>query len=160
MEHFRQDVALSPLLSEASSDLLTLLHLYNSELSSVLDKHAPLKSRIVTIRPAAPWFSEEIELERRVRRRLERRWRRTRLPEDRLRLLNKIVFSMSNYSLSAHNITPSLLMIIALIRGNCLALSVSCYIGVLHRSIHLALPWRILQINSLAFLVRRYYYST
>ena len=54
-----------------------------------------------------------------------------------------------------HNITPSLLMIIALIRGNCLALSVSCYIGVLHRSIHLALPWRILQIDSLAFLVRR-----
>ena len=57
---------------------LTLLHLYNSELSSVLDKHAPLKSRMVTIRPAAPWFSEEIKLERRVRRRLERRWRRTR----------------------------------------------------------------------------------
>ena len=70
-------------------------------------------------------------------------------------LLNKIVLSMSYYSLSAHNITPSLLMIIALIRGNCLALSVSCYIGVLHRSIHLALPWRILQIDSLAFLVRR-----
>ena len=42
----------------------TLLHLYNSELSSVLDKHAPLKSRMVTIRPAAPWFSEEIKLER------------------------------------------------------------------------------------------------
>ena len=89
LEHFRQDVALSPLLSEASNDLLTLLHLYNSELSSVLDKHAPLKSRIVTIRPAAPWFSEEIKLERRVRRRLERRWRRTRLPEDRLRFIEQ-----------------------------------------------------------------------
>ena len=37
---------------------------------------------MVTIRPAAPWFSEEIKLERRIRRRLERRWRRTRLPED------------------------------------------------------------------------------
>ena len=83
----------SPLLSESSNDLLTLLHLYNSELSSVLDKHASLKSRMVTIRPAAPWFSEEIKLERRVRRRLERRWRRTRLPEDRLRLIeqNRIV---------------------------------------------------------------------
>ena len=74
---------MSPLLSESSNDLLTLLHLYNSELSSVLDEHAPLKSRMVTIRPAAPWFSEEIKLERRVRRRLERRWRGTRLPEDR-----------------------------------------------------------------------------
>ena len=66
LEHFRQDVVMSPLLSESSNDLLTLLQLYNSELSSVLDKHAPLKSRMVTIRPAAPWFSEEIKLERRV----------------------------------------------------------------------------------------------
>ena len=84
---------MSPLLSESSNDLVTLLHLYNSELSSVLDKHAPLKSHIVTIRPAAPWFSEEIKMERRVRRRLERRWRRTRLPEDRLRFIeqNRIV---------------------------------------------------------------------
>ena len=31
LEHFRQDVAMSPLLSESSNDLLTLLHLYNSE---------------------------------------------------------------------------------------------------------------------------------
>ena len=141
-------------MSESSNDLLTLLHLYNSELSSVLDKHAPLKSRMVTIRPAAPWFSEEIKLERRVRCQkgdgvgLD-------CPKIVCVLLNKIVLSMSYYSLSADNITPNLLMIIALIRGNCLALSVSCYIGVLHRSIHLALPWRILQIDSLAFLVRR-----
>ena len=42
---------------------------------------------------------------------------------------------MSYYSLLAHSITPSSLMIIASIRGNCLALSVSCYIAVLHRSI-------------------------
>ena len=58
-----------------------------------MDKHAPLKSRMVTMRPAAPWFREEIKLERRVRRRLERRWRRTRLPEDRLRVIeqNRIV---------------------------------------------------------------------
>ena len=70
-----------------------LINFLLTELSSVLDKHAPLKSRMVTIRPAAPWFSEEIKLERRVRRRLERRWRRTRLPEDRLRFIeqNRIV---------------------------------------------------------------------
>ena len=43
LEHFRQDVAMSPLLSESSNDLLTLLHLYNSELSSVLEKHCAIK---------------------------------------------------------------------------------------------------------------------
>ena len=68
-------------------------------------------------------------------------------------LLNKTVSLMSYYSLPANSITPNLLMKIALIRGNCLSLSVSCYIGVLHHSIHPALPWRILRINSLAFLL-------
>ena len=130
---------MSPLLSESSNDLLTLLHLYNSELSSVLDKHAPLKSRMATIRPAASWFSEEIKPERRVRRRLERRWRRTRLPEDRLRFIeqNRIV---NELLLSVRSQYYTRLI---------------CYIGVLRRSIHLALPWRILQIDSLAFSVRR-----
>ena len=76
-----------------------LLRLYNSELSSILDKHAPLKSCMVTIRPAAPWFSEEIKLERRIRRRLERKWRRSGLPEDRIRFIeqnridNQLLFS-------------------------------------------------------------------
>ena len=44
------------------------------------------------MRPAAPWFSEEIKLER-IRRRLERKWRRSGLPEDRIRFIeqNRIV---------------------------------------------------------------------
>ena len=72
--------------------------MYNSELSRILDKHAPLKSRVVTMRPAAPWFSEEIKLER-IRRRLERKWRRSGLPEDRIRfveqnrIVNQLLFS-------------------------------------------------------------------
>ena len=43
LEHFRQDVAMSPLLSASSNDLLTLLPLYNSELSGVLDKYASMR---------------------------------------------------------------------------------------------------------------------
>ena len=58
-----------------------------------------LKSRMVTIRPAAPWFSEDIKLERRIRRRLERKWRRSGLREDRIRfiqqnrIVNQLLFS-------------------------------------------------------------------
>ena len=90
IEQFKKDIGLSPLLSDPSGDLQELLHLYNSELSSILDKHAPLISRLVTIRPAAPWFSEEIKLER-IRRLLERKW--SGLPEDRIRFIeqNRIV---------------------------------------------------------------------
>ena len=75
-----------------------MYNLYNSELSSILDKHAPLKSRIVTIRPASPLFCEEIKLER-TRRRLERKWQWSGLPEDRIlsieqnRIVNQLLFA-------------------------------------------------------------------
>ena len=95
----KTDIGRSPLLSDPSSDLQEPLHLYNSELPSILDKHAPLKSRMVTIRPAAPWFNEEIKLERRIRCRFERKWRRSGSPEDRIRfieqnrIVNQLLFS-------------------------------------------------------------------
>lgn len=48
-----------------------------------MDKHAPVKRRVVTIWPAAPWYTNEVSVEKRRRRRLERKWRRTRLQADR-----------------------------------------------------------------------------
>ena len=38
----------------------------------------PLKSKIVTLRPKSPWFTLEIQEQKVKRRRLERRWRKTR----------------------------------------------------------------------------------
>ena len=54
---------------------------------------------MVTIRLAAPWFSEDIKLERRIRRRLKRKWRRSGLPGDGIRfieqncIVNQLLFS-------------------------------------------------------------------
>ena len=52
-------------------------------LSSILDKHAPLQTKTVIQRPAAPWYSEEITTEKTQRRKLERRWRHSGLLTDR-----------------------------------------------------------------------------
>ena len=60
-----------------------LVDLYNKELSALLEQHAPLKKKIVTLRPTTPWYSEEIRKEKSKRRKLECRWRRTRLTIDR-----------------------------------------------------------------------------
>ena len=60
-----------------------LVDLYNKELSALLEQHAPLKKKIVTLRPTAPWYSEEIRIEKSKRRKLECHWRRTRLTIDR-----------------------------------------------------------------------------
>ena len=60
-----------------------LVDLYNKELSALLEQRAPLRKKIVTLRPTAPWYSEEIRKEKSKRRKLECRWRRTRLTIDR-----------------------------------------------------------------------------
>ena len=60
-----------------------LVDLYNKELSALLEQHAPLKKKIVTLRPIAPWYSEEIRKEKSKRRKLECRWHRTQLTINR-----------------------------------------------------------------------------
>ena len=83
MESFLSDVADCPLVIDPSSDLDHLVQQYDTLLRSIMDKHAPVKRRVVTIRPAAPWYTNEVSVEKRKRRRLERKWRRTRLQADR-----------------------------------------------------------------------------
>ena len=70
----------------------------------LLDKHAPLKNRIITLRPAAPWYTESIRVEKQKRRKLERLWRASGLAvhrqmyADQCNLVNKcIVDSKMDY---------------------------------------------------------------
>ena len=96
---FRDSIEKSSLLSVDFVDVSQSVELYNSELSRILDCHAPLSTRRVTVRPAAPWYSNEIKTEKRKRRKLERQWRKCRLPSDRLRfteqcrLVNRLLLS-------------------------------------------------------------------
>ena len=68
--------------TDISIDVNDLVSRYCSELTRIMDIHAPLKKRHVVIRPAAPWYNDEIKDAKRLRRRLERRWRRSRDPVD------------------------------------------------------------------------------
>ena len=45
---------------------------------------APVRSTLITIRNNAPWYSDEIAIAKRLRRKLEQKWRRSRLECDRL----------------------------------------------------------------------------
>ena len=76
------DIRSSSLYNSPSLDLSELCDQYDSVLSSILDKHAPLRKRVITTRPRAPWYSEEIKEQKVICRRLERRWRRSRLTSD------------------------------------------------------------------------------
>ena len=81
---FRNDVMASTLFSSPACNVNDLCDQYDRELSKVVDVHAPLKTRFVTSRPSAPWYSEEIAAEKRKRRKLERRLRKSGTEADKL----------------------------------------------------------------------------
>ena len=75
----------SSLLADVSDLLLELLvDRYDKLLRDTLDILAPVKSRTIVLRPNAPWYNEDIGIEKRKRRRLKRRWHSSRLESDRV----------------------------------------------------------------------------
>ena len=87
----KSDISESTLCSDPSiiQDHLTTGELdalvrrrYQDTLTSVIDHHAPIKTRIIVARPKVPWYNEEIDKAKRARRKAERIWRRTRSLSD------------------------------------------------------------------------------
>ena len=80
MPNFRDDLkdALQPGNAEGCS-VEDLTNHYNSALTKVLDKHAPARVKMETIRPKQPWFSDDLYGAKREKRKWERKWRDTNL---------------------------------------------------------------------------------
>ena len=79
IEKFSEDIAISSLNNLEGSDLDIMIDQYNEILCSLLNKHAPLRSREIILRPHAPWFSDELRELKREKRRLERKYVYTNL---------------------------------------------------------------------------------
>ncbi|KAJ8040406.1 hypothetical protein HOLleu_14687 [Holothuria leucospilota] len=56
---------------------------YNTLVRNVLDNHAPQTEKEKVLKTRFPWYDDEIRTQTHVRRRLERKWRRSRVLEDR-----------------------------------------------------------------------------
>jgi len=68
-------------LEQASLDELILL--YDQSMRNVLDRVAPLKSRTITLRPEALWYTDDIRAAKQSRRQFERLWRSSGLAVHR-----------------------------------------------------------------------------
>ena len=79
---FALDLMATELLQHTCVTLHGLVDQYNSTPSRLLDEYAPLKTKMLTIRPDAPWINTDILEAIKVRRQLERHWRSTRLTVD------------------------------------------------------------------------------
>lgn len=64
-------------------NVFALVDCYDSTLSGLLQEHAPLKKRVATILPAAPWYDDQLRAEKVKRRRLERIWCKNKLTINR-----------------------------------------------------------------------------
>jgi exonuclease III len=82
-DQFHDDITISSLLQSPASDLTELCNQYESVLSTILNNHAPIRSKSITVRPKAPWYTNDINENKIKRRRLERCWRRSGLTVDR-----------------------------------------------------------------------------
>ena len=60
-----------------------LIGMYNSKCSLVLDKHAPLLTKLIKERKSAPWFDGEYKALRNLRRKAERKWHQSRCVIDK-----------------------------------------------------------------------------
>ena len=55
---------------------------YNSSMKNLIDKHYPLKSKVIKIVPHTPWFDSEYKRLRSQRRKAEKTSRKTKSPSD------------------------------------------------------------------------------
>ncbi|CAG2214072.1 unnamed protein product [Mytilus edulis] len=80
---FIQDLSSTKIVQNREGSVENIVNLYNTELSSIIDRHAPLKSRNIIMRPNTEWYTDELRLAKRDRRKAERRMRKSNLTVHR-----------------------------------------------------------------------------
>ena len=83
LDAFARDLLNLPLFTDPGGDVLSLLEQYNTGTAQILERHAPLQTRKFTIRPDNPWNTEEVRAARRQSRKLERRFKLSKLAIDK-----------------------------------------------------------------------------
>ena len=86
---FCQDIEKSELYTKPAQNISDAVKQYNETLKEIFNKHAPEKSKVVTIRPHAPWYNDAIGKAKRERRKAERQWRKSKLSIHRQNFVEK-----------------------------------------------------------------------
>ena len=86
LNNFIRDIRTSRLITHPPTNLSDLVECYNLTLSNILNKHAPLKSKLLRPKPSNPWFTPALQKLKSTRRHLEKIWSRTHSTFD-LKLL-------------------------------------------------------------------------
>ena len=82
MASFKEDLQQSDFCVNPSEDLDNLVQQYHSNISEVLDAHAPEITKTFKVLSNSPWFTKELRDLKVQRRKLEYKWRASGLEDD------------------------------------------------------------------------------
>ena len=89
IEKFRTDISNSILVkSYMEQGLEDLVKMYDDELTSILDKHAPIINRSVTNPKREPWYDSDVHDARKELRTHERKWTKSKDAADKASFLS------------------------------------------------------------------------
>ena len=86
MEAFKADIQNSDLIRYPKTNATELAQQYDSVLHTLINLHAPLVSKKISLKPPNPWMTPAVLASKRHRRYLERVWRRNPTAVNRSRL--------------------------------------------------------------------------
>ena len=76
---FIKDLDKKSVLASPPDDISSAISTYNQHLSEVLQDHAPLKKKTITVRPGTKWYTHDIDIAKKRRQKTEHLWRKTKL---------------------------------------------------------------------------------
>ena len=82
LDSFHNDIQASSSLNDYSGTLNETTTRYVSSLNDLIDKHAPLPQRTITVRPHARWYNEQLRNAKHMSSKLERKWRHSKTKSD------------------------------------------------------------------------------
>ena len=74
---------LTQIFNDIDRPLNELVHAYTTGIEAVVDQHAPVQRKSITLRPNAQWYSDELRHAKHARRQAKKVWRRTKLTVQR-----------------------------------------------------------------------------
>ena len=82
IQHLTDDLQKCDLTNKDDNNIDEIVTDYNNALSNIMDKHAPIITKEVCVRSRKPWYNDQIAQAKRERRTAERKWIKTKDPDD------------------------------------------------------------------------------
>jgi hypothetical protein len=82
IDDLNNDILNSNALPNPTGSIYELVETYNTQLSAIIDKHAPVQSKTIILRPNTKWYTEELGTAKQDRRKSKRKMRKSKLTVD------------------------------------------------------------------------------